>query len=280
MQLVIEPSSFVWIFIPIIIILVGMLCIMASILLIQKKKESANRNEFDYFSKVIHDLKTPIYAIDGFTLLTKKCLDQPKKAEDYLEKISNVSRHMLALVTDVVDLSKIHDGKLSLNSTIENLEDVLNRCLENVEPQMIKRKLHFNKHVCITHKKVIVDALHLIQILTNILSNAIKYTEAEGAISFSLFEEVKTEDTSTFIFKIKDTGYGMSDEFQKHIFEPFAQERAMAHTDVESSGLGLFIVKKLIDLMKGTIVIDSKENEGSCFTISLDLVFITEIIQK
>ncbi|MDE6655979.1 MAG: HAMP domain-containing histidine kinase [Anaeroplasmataceae bacterium] len=263
-----------WIFIFVTGILVFCLIILLVILFLQNKRKNNNKNNVDYFDKIIHDLKTPIYAIEGFALLTTKSLDQPKKAEEYLGKIQNVSRHMLSLVKDILDISKINDGKLEIHNAIGDLNDILNCCLDTIEPQMIQRKIHFQKNFHFIHNKVIVDDLHLNQILTNILSNAIKYTEKEGSIIFTIFEKQKTEESSTYIFKIQDTGYGMSEEFQQHIFEPFAQEHTLAHTDVESSGLGLFIVKRLLELMGGAIEVDSKLNEGSCFTIQLDLDFI------
>lgn len=242
-------------------------------ILLLKQRKNKNQN-IDYFSKVIHDLKTPIYAIDGYTLLAGQNLEQPQKVKEYLDKISSVSTHMSALVKDVNEISKLKDNKLTLNYQIKNLSDVLACCLENVEPQILKRSIHFVKSIQLVHSCVLVDDLHLIQILTNILSNAIKYTEANGSISFSVTEEEITQESATYIFKIQDTGYGMSEEFQKHIFEPFAQERSAAHTDVEGSGLGLFIVKKLVDMMKGNISVESKQNEGSCFTIRLHLDYI------
>ncbi|MDE5856608.1 MAG: HAMP domain-containing histidine kinase [Anaeroplasmataceae bacterium] len=249
--------------------------ISLGILIGQRRKKKREQNNFDYFSKIIHDLKTPIYAIDGYTLLASKSLNKPEKVEEYLNKITNISHHMLALVKDVTDLSKINNGKLELTTTIGNLNEMIDTCLNNVEPQILRRSIRFEKDIQIVHPKVIADDLHLIQVLTNLLSNAIKYTESEGKIVFTVFEQDLNEETSTFVFRIKDTGYGMSEEFQKHLFEPFAQERTLAHTDVESSGLGLFIVKKLVDIMHGKIEVKSKQNEGSCFTVTINLDIVS-----
>ncbi|MDE7384768.1 MAG: HAMP domain-containing histidine kinase [Anaeroplasmataceae bacterium] len=270
-MLSVHVDLLLWIFIPLIGFLTLCIILLIVILTIQKRRKKREQENYDYFSKIIHDLKTPIYAIDGYTLLASKSLNQLDKTEEYLNKISSISRHMLALVKDVTDLSKIKDGKLDMNITIGNMDEIITQCLDNVEPQILRRKIYFEKHIKLIHNKVLVDDLHLIQILTNLLSNAIKYTEAEGKIFFTILEQPRNEETSTYIFSIKDTGYGMSEEFQKHLFEPFAQERALAHTDVESSGLGLFIVKKLIDKMHGTIEVESKPNEGSCFTIAINL---------
>ncbi|MDE6407572.1 MAG: HAMP domain-containing histidine kinase [Anaeroplasmataceae bacterium] len=266
-----QINFLLWICIPIIVILLFCLFTLIVIFILQRKRKKNEQASFDYFSKIVHDLKTPIYAIDGFTLLASKNLDQPNKVEEYLNKITNISHHMLALVKDVTDLSKINSDKLEITKTIGNLIEIIDACLNNVEPQMLKRNIKFEKDVQILHPKVIADELHLNQVLTNLLSNAIKYTEPNGKISFTVEEQKLNDLTSTYIFKVKDTGYGMSEEFQKHLFEPFAQERALAHTDVESSGLGLFIVKKLIDKMNGKIEVTSKINEGSCFIVTLDL---------
>ena len=270
-------DSLFWIFLAIIGIFGIAFITILVILIVEKRREKRKMHAFDYFSKIVHDLKTPIYAIDGFTLLASNSINDPIKTKEYLNKISNISRHMLSLVMDVVDLSKLNSDKLEIKNTIESLSTLIDSCLNNTEPQMLSRNIQFKKDIQITHDKVIVDKLHLIQILTNLLSNAIKYTEPEGEISLTIIEQQKNEETSIYIFKVQDTGYGMSEEFQKHIFEPFAQERALAHTDVESSGLGLFLVKKLVDLMNGTIEVESKQNEGSCFTIVLDLDFVEKV---
>lgn len=260
------------------LILIGILGIafitIIVILIVGKRREKRKEHAFDYFSKILHDLKTPIYAIDGFTLLASNSINNPIKTKEYLNKISNISRHMLSLVKDVVDLSKLNSDKLETTNTIECLSALIDACLNNVEPQMLSRDIQFEKDIQIIHDKIIVDKLHLIQILTNLLSNAIKYTEPNGKISLFILEQQKGEESSAYIFKVQDTGYGMSEEFQIHIFEPFAQERALAHTDVESSGLGLFLVRKFVDLMHGSIEVESKQNEGSCFTIILELDYI------
>ncbi|MCM1131709.1 MAG: HAMP domain-containing histidine kinase [Roseburia sp.] len=273
-MLTIMVDSLFWILLTFIGILSIAFITIVVIFIVGKRREKRKEHAFDYFSKILHDLKTPIYAIDGFTLLATNSINDSVKTKEYLNKISNISRHMLSLVMDVLDLSKLNNDKLEITNTIESLPNLIDDCLNNVEPQMLRRNIQFKRDIQITHNKIIVDKLHLIQILTNLLSNAIKYTEPEGTISLTILEQQKNEETSTYIFKVQDTGYGMSEEFQQHIFEPFAQERVMAHTDVESSGLGLFLVKKFVDLMNGTIEVESKQNEGSCFTIVIDLDFI------
>lgn len=275
MQRSILTNLLLWVGIPIILLLCICLAILIYILLWQRK--SKKNKDSTYFTKIIHDLKTPIYAIDGFVLLISKSLDQPQKVDEYLNKISNVSHHMLALVKDVIDLSKIKDNQMEVNISIGNIKDIINQCVDQIEPQVFSRNIFFEKEINVFHEKILVDHLHLIQVLTNLLSNAIKYTEPKGKIIFSINEMKLSKETSTFIFKVKDTGYGMSDEFQKHLFEPFAQERAFAHTDVESSGLGLCIVKKLVEMMQGKIEVESKVNEGSCFTVTLNLDIVALI---
>lgn len=268
MIIAIQANLILWIILG---VLTGVLVVVSFFLWLEIYKRKKSMNQVDYFSRLTHDLKTPIYAIKGYTLLANQSLENQEKLQEHLNKIANISEHLESLVKDIIDVSSLRNHKVKIVKTKVDLKEVLNQCINNIEPQMLKRNIHFEYRINIEHGLVEVDALHLNQILTNLLSNAVKYTESEGKILLDVEEQTLQENHSTFIFKIQDTGYGMSEEFQKKAFKPFAQERSFAHTDTASSGLGLFIVKELTERMGGRISLQSEVSVGSCFTITLNL---------
>lgn len=256
-------------------ILLSLICLFNLILLIvffikkqQKKKSIAN--QIDFMAKITHDLRTPIYAIDGYTLLSMKCLDQPDKVKIYLDKIKRISKQMMALVNDSIDLSKLQNNKLEVKEQRVDLLECLNLCIENIEAQLENKNIHFVKQIQIEHTFVQADSDQLSKIIINLLSNALKYTPSGGKITLFVLEKRKDQIISNYTFQIQDTGCGMSKEFQRHIFEPFTQEGKAENTDVSSSGLGMYIVKQLVDLMHGNITVDSKQSVGTAFTVSFD----------
>lgn len=256
-------------------ILLSLICLFDLSLLIvflikrQQKKESI-ANQIDFMAKITHDLRTPIYAIDGYTLLSTKCLDRPDKVSIYLDKIKRISKQMMALVNDSIDLSKLQNNKIEVKKQRVDLLDCLNLCIENIEAQLENKNIHFVKQIQIEHSFVQADSDQLSKILINLLSNALKYTPSGGTISFLVSEKRIDEIISTYTFKIQDTGCGMSEEFQKHIFEPFTQEGKVENTDVSSSGLGMHIVKQLVELMHGNITVESIPSVGTTFIVSFN----------
>lgn len=234
------------------------------------KQKKSIASQIDFMAKITHDLRTPIYAIDGYTLLSTKCLDQPEKVEVYLDKIKRISKQMLALVNDSIDLAKLQNKKVRIKEQRIDLIERMNLCIENIEAQLENKNIHFVKKIQIENRFIQADGEVLSKIIINLLSNALKYTPSDGTITFSVFEKKKDELISTYTFEIQDTGCGMSKEFQKHIFEPFTQEGKAENTDVSSSGLGMHIVKQLVDLMRGTISVESEQFLGTQFTVSFD----------
>lgn len=238
---------------------------------VQRKKEMAS--QIDYVARMAHDMRTPIYAIDGYALLAEKCLEQPEKLEEHIKKIKRITQQLLAVVNDSVDYSKLQNHKMVLQNQETNFKKWLSICLEQIEVQTENKGVRFVKDINLLHERFLLDQDKLSKILLNLLSNALKYTDQTGEIRFSVTEEEQDDLFSGFVFVVEDTGIGMSQEFQKHIFEPFSQERII-NTDVASSGLGMYLVKSLADLLKGNLEIYSKEEVGTkiIFTVAFKRV--------
>ena len=263
-------------------IILSVLCLVDCIVLIiflvkRRSRNKALKTQIDYTAKIVHDLRTPIYAIDGFTLLSTQCIDQPDKVAIYLDKIKRISHQMLTLVNDSIDLAKLQNDKLELVEQETDLVECINICVENIEAQIMNKNIVFEKNILIKHSVVKTDARVLIRILLNLLSNALKYTPSNGTIRLYVLEWEKNETEATYHFEIQDTGNGISKEFQKHIFEPFSQEGKVEHTDTESSGLGMFIVKNLVEQMKGKLLLNSEEHVGTQFIALFDFEYKEEM---
>ncbi len=239
----------------------------------------ANNAKSEFLSRMSHDIRTPMNGIIGMTAIAKNHVGEPEKVADCLEKISSTSDHLLSLINDVLDMSRIEKGKIDILPAPIHMEQLLNSCSNIIESQSIIENIKFIKKFNITSELVMADELHLKQILINVLGNALKFTSAGGYISFEVFEKTIEEKKSRFTFIIEDSGIGMSESFVEHIFDPFVQEKQDARTEYNGSGLGMSIVKKLVDLMHGTILIESKKNIGSRFTITLDFeIYEDEIL--
>ncbi len=239
----------------------------------------ANNAKSEFLSRMSHDIRTPMNGIIGMTAIAKNHIGEPEKVADCLEKISSTSDHLLSLINDVLDMSRIEKGKIDILPAPIHMEQLLNSCSNIIESQSIIENIKFIKKFNITSELVMADELHLKQILINVLGNALKFTSAGGYISFEVFEKTIEEKKSRFTFIIEDSGIGMSESFVEHIFDPFVQEKQDARTEYNGSGLGMSIVKKLVDLMHGTILIESKKNIGSRFTITLDFeIYEDEIL--
>lgn len=239
----------------------------------------ANNAKSEFLSRMSHDIRTPMNGIIGMTAIAKNHVGEPEKVADCLEKISSTSDHLLSLINDVLDMSRIEKGKIDILPAPIHMEQLLNSCSNIIESQSIIENIKFIKKFNITSELVMADELHLKQILINVLGNASKFTSAGGYISFEVFEKTIEEKKSRFTFIIEDSGIGMSESFVEHIFDPFVQEKQDARTEYNGSGLGMSIVKKLVDLMHGTILIESKKNIGSRFTITLDFeIYEDEIL--
>ena len=233
--------------------------------------ESANKAKSEFFFNMSHDIRTPMNAIIGFTQLMKKHLGQPDKEKEYLEKIESSSQYLLELINNVLEMSRIENGKLTLDENIwdaKAFNDTLTTVFEN---QMVEKGITFTRTVDVVHKNVYCDSLKLQQIFLNVLSNALKYTPSGGSVTMDLKELPGViPGYARYQTIITDTGIGMSKEFLPHIFENFAREKTSTESKVIGTGLGMPIVKQLVDFMKGSIVIESEPGKGTKVTICLD----------
>lgn len=237
--------------------------------LVQAKQ--ASRAKSDFLTSMSHDIRTPMNAIMGMTALAEAYLDDRERLEDYLGKISLSSRHLLSLINDILDMSKIECGKIALNCANIVLTEIIKQLAAMLTSQAEAAGLMFRVHTKdIRHVNFLGDALRINQILINILGNAIKFTPEGGRVEF-LVEEIplqKEENRVRYRFTVSDTGVGMKEDFLKHIFEPFTRYRNAAH--VEGTGLGLSITYGLVTLMGGEIVVSSSEGKGTTFQVELE----------
>ncbi len=233
--------------------------------------ELANRAKTAFLNNMSHDIRTPMNAIVGFTELASSHLDDREQVKDYLGKISVSSQHLLSLINDVLDMSRIESGKVTIEETEVHLPDVIRDLSSIVQSNIDSKQLELlvdSKNVI--HEDIITDKLRLNQVLLNILSNSVKFTPSGGTISFQVIETPSSnENIADFEFRIKDNGIGMSEEFQKTIFEAFTREKTSTVSGIEGTGLGMAIAKNIIDMMGGTITVHSTEGEGSEFIVKL-----------
>lgn len=236
--------------------------------------EDANRSKSLFLSNMSHDIRTPMNAIIGFSTLLAKDADNEEKVKAYTKKITSSSHHLLSLINDILDMSKIEAGKTTLNLSNENVANIISDLNDIVRPQMEAKKQTFEINVWgIAHEQIVVDRLRLNQILLNLLSNACKYTPENGKISMDVTEmHQRSRKNAHFRFRIQDNGYGMSPEFVKDIFKAFSREENSVTNKIQGTGLGLAITKNLIDLMGGNIQVDSEKGKGSTFTVNLEFL--------
>lgn len=229
----------------------------------------ASRAKSDFMSTMSHDIRTPMNAIMGMTALACAHLDDRKRIEDCLEKISVSSKYLLSLINDILDMSKIEQSKITLNHRKISLTGLMEQIASIMEPQAKAAGLRFSMESGrIRHGCFYGDTLRINQIIVNLLSNAVKFTPNGGMVEF-LAEELESAKSqrARYCFIVRDTGIGMSQEFLSHIFEPFMRNT----THIEGTGLGLSITKGLVDLMEGTITVESREQVGTVFRVELEL---------
>ncbi|MBR6094357.1 MAG: response regulator [Lachnospiraceae bacterium] len=238
-----------------------------------REAEFANKAKTDFLSTMSHDIRTPMNAIIGLTTIAEKNLGDVKSTEDSLRKISLASNHLLTLINDILDISKVESGKLKLSpltfSVVETVENLV-----NISQPMIKEKnLEFSFHINRMEKEYLyTDQLRLNQIYINILSNAIKYTEPGGRIGVDLLEEDSPKDGCVrLIYIVEDTGIGMSREFLETMYQPFSRQVDSRVNSIQGTGLGLAITKQMVELMEGTIDCISEQGKGTKFTVVLDI---------
>ena len=243
-----------------------------------EKAESANRAKSTFLSNMSHDIRTPMNAIIGFTTLAISNIDDKDRVKDYLGKTLASSNHLLSLINDVLDMSRIESGKLHLEEVEVNLSDVLHDLKTIVSGQIYAKQLEFYMDAMdVTDEDVYCDKTRLNQILLNLLSNAIKFTPAGGTVSVRVRQLAgKVRGCGQYEFRIKDNGIGMSQEFAQKIFEPFERERTSTVSRIQGTGLGMAITKNIVDMMGGTIEVQTAQGKGTEFTVCVPMRAQTE----
>ncbi len=232
----------------------------------------ANAQKTDFIGKMSHDIRTPMNAILGMTTIAAKHIDEKGKVQYCIDTINEACRHLLALINEVMDVTKIEAGKIELVKDYFSISGLIDNVLNLMTPLSdAKDQMLVLNMTGVNHKYVAGDKLRVEEILTNIVSNAIKYTYDKGLISIDITEENVSETESDYVFIVKDSGIGMSKEFQKHLFEAFSREDDEYINKSEGSGLGLTIAKKYIEAMNGTISFKSEKGHGSEFRVKIRL---------
>ena len=231
---------------------------------------AANAAKSAFLFNMSHDIRTPMNAIIGFTDLLKKHLDDRELARDYIGKIETANEFLLSLINNVPEMARIESGKVTLDETACNVHEVWASFSALFDAQMQEKGITFISDIRIAHPNVFVDKTKIREILLNIVSNAVKYTPAGGMISMSM-TELPSERPGIAVYQsvIEDSEIGMSAEFLPHILEEFTRERTSTESRVAGTGLGMPIVKKIVDLMQGTIAVESELGKGTRFTLTL-----------
>lgn len=235
--------------------------------------ESASHAKTMFLSNMSHDIRTPMNAIIGFTTLALNHISEQAMVKTYLDKIKSSSNHLLSLINDVLDMSRIESGKMKINKTVSTVEKIVGDVDTVMQSQIQMKHLEYSliKRGILT-RPVMMDGLRLNQILINIVGNAVKYTPEYGKVQFMITEMPSISDnTSSYQFRIKDNGIGMSKKFLEKIFTPFERDENKAIAKIQGTGLGLAITKSLVDIMEGSIFVKSEEGKGSEFLVCFDL---------
>ncbi|MBP5574482.1 MAG: response regulator [Bacilli bacterium] len=244
--------------------------------------ERANKAKTDFLSTMSHDIRTPMNAIVGLTTIAARQIEHQEIVIDCLKKIDLSSNHLLTLINDILDISKVESGKISINPITFSISEVLEN-LVNISHPMVKAKnLEFNFRVHdFDHEYIYSDKLRLNQIFINILSNAIKYTPEKGRIDADIFEKpIEKEGHLKFVYRIADTGIGMSEDFMKRMYEAFARETDSRVNAIQGTGLGLAITKRMVEMLGGTIECESALGKGTTFTVSIDVEIADKPVEE
>lgn len=234
------------------------------------QEKEANQMKSVFLSHISHDIRTPISGIDGMTKIAIKHFEDKDKVLDCLNKIDSASQYLLSLLNDVLDISRIESGKMIISYELMDIRDLINSCVGIADSLLVQRNVDFVKSCGIfRHPVLLGDELHLRRILINILSNAVKFTPDGGEIFFHVREISADNGRAVYCFEIEDTGIGMKPEFMEQIWDSFSQENSRNHSGFKGSGLGMAITKKLVDLMNGTIHVESEQGVGSKFIVEI-----------
>lgn len=233
--------------------------------------ERANRAKTTFLNNMSHDIRTSMNAIIGFTALAAAHVDEPEFVQDYLAKISTSGQHLLSLINDVLDMSRIESGRVKIEKKEVHLPDVMHDLRTIVNANIVSKNIEFFiDAVDVDNEDILCDKLRLNQVLLNLLSNAVKYTKNGGQIIVCIIQKPGfSNGYATYEFHVKDNGIGMSKEFQKHLFEAFTREESATVSGIQGTGLGMAISKNIVDMMGGTIGVESEEGKGREYTVSI-----------
>lgn len=243
--------------------------------------EHANKAKTVFLNSMSHDIRTPMNAIIGFTALATAHIDNIDLVKEYLKKISVSGQHLLSLINDILDMSRIESGTVKLDNTEVHLPDVLHDLRTIIQGNISAKQLDlYIDTQDVHHEDIITDKLRLNQVLLNIVGNAVKFTPAGGTINIRVEEKPSARSGyATFVFSVTDNGIGMSKDFQAHVFDSFSREQTATRSGIQGTGLGMAISKNIVDMMGGTIAVKSEQGKGSEFTVTLDCKVCTESVK-
>ena len=243
--------------------------------------QHANRAKTTFLNNMSHDIRTPMNAIIGYTSLAATHVDKPEQVRDYLAKIQTASSHLMSLINDVLDMSRIEAGKVKIEEKQLHLPDLIHDLRTIVQTDICSKQLEFYiDTVDVRNEDIICDRLRLNQILLNLLSNAMKFTKPGGMVSLRIIQTQNApRGYAGYEFRVKDTGIGISREFQKHIFEAFSREQTSTVSGIQGTGLGMAITKSIVDIMGGTISVQSEVGKGTEFTVRLQFRISGEAVK-
>ena len=233
----------------------------------------ANEAKTTFLSNMSHDIRTPMNAIIGFATIAASRIDNKDQVRECLQKVLSSSNHLLSLINDILDMSRIESGKMQIHEQECNISELMHNLVNIIQPQVKAKQLElFIDTFEVVNEDVITDPLKLNQIFINLMSNAVKYTPAGGMITFRIMQHTTFKHGyGDYVFIIKDNGIGMSEEFVKHVFEPFERETTTTRSGIQGTGLGMAITKNIVEMMNGTVTVESEVGKGSTFTVNLTL---------
>ena len=239
--------------------------------------EKASQAKTDFLSNMSHDIRTPMNAIVGLTTLMENELHQPEKLADHLDKLETSGRLLLSIINDILDMSRIESGKTTLNVEKMNLPQQVSQLDSVIRQQAGQRRQTFTVNTLVQHENLLADPTRLNQVLMNILSNSVKYTPTGGHIRLEVEELTHTEHYAKYRFVVQDDGIGMSEAYQKTLFDPFTREERSGTNRVQGTGLGMAITKNIVDLMGGSISVESATGKGTRFEVVLEFPIDAEV---
>lgn len=237
-----------------------------------RQAQTAEIAKNTFLANMSHDIKTPLNAILGFADLIKDHVDDREKTKEYIDKICISGNQLLTIINEALEVTRMESGKAALAEIEGSLDKMIDEIVKTITPQMNAKDLHFEiDRAGISHPNVLADFTRLTEVFEQLLDNAAKYTENNGRVSFKVEEQLHSDGYGKYVFTVEDTGSGISEEFMEHLFEPFARENNTTKSGVLGSGLGMTVVKNILDLMGGKISVKSRPNEGSRFTVTVTL---------